>query len=99
MIRTQYDLTDYLVKRFDMTDVAPAGLTLILLSGYVGADWKCWPSYELLAQRSGQGVRSVKRHIKWLLELGIITLDKGRANGSPYDHNIYTFQIQRILGE
>ncbi|MGL4520519.1 MAG: helix-turn-helix domain-containing protein [Phocaeicola sp.] len=96
-LTTQYDLSDFLLKRFDLNSVSPAGLTFLVLSGYSGTDWRCWPSYETLAARSGQGVRSVKRHIKILNELGLITMTKGRSNGAAFDHNIYTFNIAAIL--
>ncbi|MGL5013946.1 MAG: helix-turn-helix domain-containing protein [Bacteroidales bacterium] len=97
LIRTQYELTDFLVKKANLSIYHPAALTLIVLSGWSGEDWRCWPSYESIAARSGVSVRSTKTHIKLLIELGAISMTKGRSNGAAYDHNIYTFQIQRLL--
>ena len=48
---------------------------LLLLGDHADERWSCWPSQELLARRSAQGLRTVERHIQRLKELGLVSTE------------------------
>lgn len=48
-------------------------LVAIVLADHADSDGICWPSYRKIAQRANMHERSVQRHIKELIQLGIIT--------------------------
>lgn len=48
-------------------------LVAIILADHADSDGLCWPSYRKIAERANIHERSVQRHVKTLIELGIIT--------------------------
>jgi DNA-binding MarR family transcriptional regulator len=48
-------------------------LVALILADHADADGICWPSYRRLSDRSGLDVRTVRRHVKTLIEQGLIT--------------------------
>lgn len=58
----------------DHFDAKPAlKLVAIILADHADSDGLCWPSYRRVALRANMDERTVRRHIKTLQELGIIT--------------------------
>lgn len=98
-IETQYDLTDYLLKRANLQRLGHAGYTLVMLSTYVGKGWRCWPSMKVLSGRTGASQKTIQRHIDYLCDIGWITKTKSTGDDSEHVHNIYTFNIDTIKGE
>ena len=54
---------------------------LLLLGDHADESWSCYPSQELLAQRSAQTVRSVERHIARLRDLGLVETESRYGDG------------------
>ena len=54
---------------------------LLLLGDHADESWSCYPSQELLAQRSAQTVRSVERHIARLRDLGLVDTESRYGDG------------------
>nr|WP_298985798.1 helix-turn-helix domain-containing protein [uncultured Micrococcus sp.] len=54
---------------------------LLLLGDHADERWSCWPSQELLARRSAQGLRTVERHIQSLKELGLVSTESMYGSG------------------
>ena len=48
-------------------------LIAVILADHADREGVCWPSYRRIAERSGLDQRSVRRHIKTLIELGVVT--------------------------
>ena len=48
-------------------------LVAIILADHADSEGLCWPSYRKIAERANMHERSVQRHIKRLIELGIIS--------------------------
>ncbi len=62
-----------------------AKMTYLILSSHVGDDATCWPSQSSIAERLGCDVRSVQRHIRALVDHGLIVVTirstrRGRSN-------------------
>lgn len=58
----------------DNLDAPPAvKLIAIILADHADGEGLCWPSYRKIAERSGMSERMVRRHIKTLIELAVIT--------------------------
>lgn len=94
---TQYDLTDYLLKKANLARLGSNGYTLVILSTYVNTEWKCWPSMDTLAERTGANRKTIQRHINYLVESGLITRTKSPVGATGFIHNVYTFNIANIL--
>ncbi|MGL4357847.1 MAG: helix-turn-helix domain-containing protein [Cetobacterium sp.] len=97
-IKTQYELTTFLVRNLRNSDLTPnERYTLIVLSDRVNDKMECWPSYELLAEDTGFSVRGVKNFMKSLIEKGVISSRLNRTQGATWQHNVYTFNIAKIM--
>lgn len=48
-------------------------LVAIILADHADADGVCWPSYRRIAQQGNMSERNVARHVRELVELGIVT--------------------------
>lgn len=55
----------------------PAGPTLVMvaLADYADEDGTCWPSQEKIASRARASERSVRRHLTWLQEQGLVSVE------------------------
>ena len=55
----------------------PAGPTLVMvaLADYADEDGTCWPSQERIASRARASERSVRRHLTWLQEQGLVSVE------------------------
>lgn len=97
-IKTQYELTTFLVRNLKKTDLtANERFTLIMLSDRVNDKMECWPSYEILAEDTGFSLRSVKTYVKSLADKGVISVRLNRTKGATWQHNVYTFNISNII--
>ncbi|WP_372411835.1 helix-turn-helix domain-containing protein [Streptomyces luteireticuli] len=56
-------------------DIEKPGAKLVLLALCDHADeaWSCYPGQKLLARKTSQGERTVRRHLEWLEEQGFLT--------------------------
>lgn len=61
-----------ILDHFDTTN-SSLKLVAIILADHADSDGLCWPSYKKIAQRANMHERSVARHIKELIDLGIIS--------------------------
>ena len=61
----------------DELNELPAGPTLVMvaLADYADEDGTCWPSQERIAARARASERSVRRHLTWLQEQGLVTVE------------------------
>ena len=58
----------------DHLDAKPAlKLVAIILADHADSDGLCWPSYRRISQRSNMDERTVRRHVKALQDMGVIT--------------------------
>lgn len=48
-------------------------LVAVILADHADQDGVCWPSYRRLAEMTSQSERQVARHVKELIEAGVIT--------------------------
>lgn len=48
-------------------------LVAIILADHADGDGYCWPSYRKIAERANMDERTVRRHVKTLQELAIVT--------------------------
>ena len=48
-------------------------LVAVVLADHADNDGVCWPSYRKIAERTGVDERTVRRHVKYLIELGVLT--------------------------
>lgn len=48
-------------------------LVAVILADHADQDGLCWPSYRRIAEMTSQTERHVARHIKQLIELGVVT--------------------------
>lgn len=48
-------------------------LVAVILADHADQDGVCWPSYRRIAEMTSQSERQVARHVKELIELGIVT--------------------------
>lgn len=48
-------------------------LVAVILADHADQDGVCWPSYRRIAEMTSQTERNVARHVKELIDLGIIT--------------------------
>lgn len=86
----------------DHLHVKPAvKLVAVVLADHADRDGLCWPSYRRIAERSGLDERTVRRHVKVLLDLGVI--EKLRTGtmaqvGDRFVHvtNLYRFNEDRL---
>lgn len=92
----------------DHFDAAPAiKLVAIILADHADNDGLCWPSYRRIAQRANMSERTVRRHIKELQDLGIITKlrtghllktgDKVQRISNAYRVNAHIIQGRKTL--
>jgi DNA-binding Lrp family transcriptional regulator len=51
---------------------APVKLVALILADHCDADGFCWPSYRRIAERSCLSERSVRRHVRELIESGVV---------------------------
>lgn len=64
----------YLGLVLDHLKAKPAvKLVAVVLADHADADGVCWPSYRRIAERTGLDDRTVRRHVRTLIELGVIT--------------------------
>lgn len=63
-------------------DTRSAGRTVILvaLARHADSDWQCWPSQATLAKLTKQCPRTVRDHLSWLEDEGLIARTVGRRN-------------------
>lgn len=52
-----------------------------------------WPSIELLSEQTEIPMRTVKKKMALLRDLGFITVAKRRASGGQYDRNVYQLAV------
>lgn len=58
----------------DHLRVKPAvKLVAVVLADHADSDGVCWPSYRKIAEKAGCDERTARRHIKTLIELGVVT--------------------------
>jgi hypothetical protein len=58
----------------DHLKVKPAvKLVAVVLADHADSDGVCWPSYRRIAEKAGCDERTARRHIKTLIELGVVT--------------------------
>lgn len=58
----------------DHLKVKPAQkLVAVILADHADLDGVCWPSYRRIAERSGLDERTVRRHVRFLIDLGVVT--------------------------
>lgn len=58
----------------DHFDAKPAiKLVAIILADHADSDGICWPSYRRISERANMDERTVRRHVKELINLGILT--------------------------
>lgn len=62
-----------LVLDYFDTSNARLKLVAIILADHADAEGLCWPSYRKIAERANIHERSVQRHIKELIDLGVIS--------------------------
>lgn len=62
-----------LVLDYFDTPNARLKLVAIILADHADAEGLCWPSYRKIAERANIHERSVQRHIKELINLGVIS--------------------------
>ncbi|MDO4611213.1 helix-turn-helix domain-containing protein, partial [Corynebacterium sp.] len=72
---------------------APQKLVLIALADFVNDEnGSCWPSQEVIAQRATMSARTVRRHISWLEDEGLLEV-KRRWRGARQTSNLYRLNI------
>lgn len=59
---------------FDHLSAQPATkLVALILADHADSDGLCWPSYRRIAARLGKDERTARRHVKELIDLGVVT--------------------------
>ena len=59
---------------FEHLKVKPAPkLVALVLADHANADGVCWPSYKRIAQYTGMDKRTIQRHVKALIEMGVVS--------------------------
>jgi hypothetical protein len=59
---------------FEHLHVKPATkLVALVLADHANGDGLCWPSYRRIADWTGMDKRTIQRHVKTLIELGVVT--------------------------
>ena len=88
---------------------APAALKLvaIILADHADGDGVCWPSYAKIAQRANMSERTVRRHVRSLIEQGVVTKlrtgtlikqgDKVLRVSNAYRVNAHAIQGRKLL--
>lgn len=66
-----------------------AKLVLIFLADYARKHDTCWPGFDKIAEKCGISRRSAIRHVKKLIELGLISKKLKPDNSNLYQLNIY----------
>ena len=51
----------------------PIKLVALILADHADVDGLCWPSYRRISQLSCQSERTVRRHVKALIEMGVVS--------------------------
>ena len=69
---------------------APATkLTLLGMANYADENGVCWPSQETLAKDTEQSIDTVQRHVKKLVALGLIRVERRAGNRGQWAGKIY----------
>ena len=76
---------------WDSTVPAPERFTLLALADRADEDGQCWPSIPTLAKKCRTGESTIRRHLKALKKLGVITIDQ-RWNAS----SVYTISLPKL---
>jgi DNA-binding transcriptional MocR family regulator len=63
------------------TGLAGAKLTLLAMASYANKDHVAWPSQQTLAEDTEQSVDSIQRHIRMLVQEGLISIERRRRRG------------------
>lgn len=83
---------------------APAQIKLVavILADHADSEGYCFPSYRKIAERACQSERTIRRHVKVLIELGVVkkvrtgTIIKAEGKAIRVS-NAYRLNIQAIL--
>lgn len=70
-----------------------AKLVLLLIADRADERHSCWPSQNRLADESEQSVKSVQRHIKALVRLGLLRVERREAAGQYRATNRYILPV------
>ena len=62
----------------------PAVKVLLTLSRRANAVRECWPSNEIIAEDTGLCIRAVRRAIRDLIELGLVSIEKRPGTSTMY---------------
>ena len=78
----------------------PSGekFVIVALADFADHEWSCFPSQERLAQMTGQGVRTVRRHLDRLEEVGLISRESRRGKGGQRTSDRYYLQAAKMAG-
>lgn len=58
----------------DNLDVKPAvKLVAVVLADHADREGLCWPSYRKISERTGMDDRTVRRHVKALIDMGVVS--------------------------
>ena len=101
IIKTQFELTDYLLRNLDESHVSISEkLIICVISGYVNKanDWKCWPSLDLLQSKCCATRPTIVKATKGLKSKGILDWEKGRTN-IPNKYFINVKAVGSLVGE
>lgn len=78
---------------FSRNDLPPfERLVMLSLADRADEDFNCYPSIVDICQRTGMAERSVQNVIKRLVDLGVLTVERG---GGRYIRNRYTLVLPR----
>lgn len=92
-------MTDLLTwARKQEVSYAPAKTVLFALVSYANDEGEAWPSQETLSEATGYGLTTIKKAIKELLRLELITREASYTGGKGKirkQHNVYSFVQSR----
>lgn len=85
---------------FDSGTPTGARFVLVVLADHAGEHkgepWKCYPSMELIQEKTGQSIKTIERHLEWLAINGWLTRKprpgRRRADG------LYDYVLNRAKG-
>lgn len=59
---------------FEHLQVKPAPkLVALVLADHANGDGLCWPSYRRIAEWTGMDKRTIQRHVRFLIDIGVVT--------------------------
>lgn len=74
-------------------------LVLLKLADRANDDGECWPGIDVVAEACGVSERSVMRYIQQMEEIGLIVVDRRKAETGRQQTNIYTLNMDWIPGD